>query len=80
MVGHGDNVGRTQASEFLFSTGKRRPIPLTIPRHHVEKGFYLVGFYCRFHLTAPNPICPSDSGGRAGFLTKLYKIEEVQIL
>ena len=33
-----------------------------------------------FEHTAPNPICPSDSGGRAGFLTKPYKCEKVQIL
>ena len=26
------------------------------------------------------PICCGDSGGRAGFLTKPHKIEEVQIL
>ena len=37
-------------------------------------------YFTIFAGAAPNPICPSDSGGRAGFLTKLYKIEEVQIL
>ena len=31
-------------------------------------------------VTAANPMCCGDSGGRAGFLTKPYKIEEVQIL
>ena len=33
-----------------------------------------------FWCSAPNPICPGDSGGRAGFLTKPYKREKVQIL
>ena len=31
-------------------------------------------------LPAPNPICPGDSGGRAGFVTKPYKNYTVQIL
>ena len=31
-------------------------------------------------FTAPNPICPSDSGGRARHVTKLYKNYVVQIL
>ena len=30
--------------------------------------------------TTPNPICCGDSGGRAGFLTKPYKCEKVQVL
>ena len=30
--------------------------------------------------STPNPICCGDSGGRAGFLTKPYKCEKVQIL
>ena len=29
---------------------------------------------------APNPICCGDSGGRAGFLTKPYNSEKVQML
>ena len=37
----------------------------------------VINSYC---AAAPNPICPGDSGGTAGFLTKPYKIEEVQIL
>ena len=31
-------------------------------------------------VAAPNPICPSDSGGRARHVTKLYKNYVVQIL
>ena len=27
----------------------------------------------RLSFAAPNPVCPSDSGGRAGFVTKPYK-------
>ena len=27
LVGHSEKVGKTQASEFLISTGKRREIP-----------------------------------------------------
>ena len=36
--------------------------------------------FSAFGWTAPNPICCGDSGGRAGLLTKPYKIEQVQIL
>ena len=31
-------------------------------------------------MSAPNPICPSDFGGRAGCVTKPYKNYTVQIL
>ena len=31
-------------------------------------------------FSVPNPLCCIDSGGRAGLLTKPYKIEQVQIL
>ena len=31
-------------------------------------------------FSVPNPLCCIDSGGRAGLLTKPYKIQQVQIL
>ena len=45
---------------------------VVIDRRGDQLGKVLVCFHA-VTLSAPNPICCRDSGGRAGFLTKPYK-------
>ena len=66
-------MGFTQHNREATGTGKRWVGSI---QHELERRVELEGWI----QTAPNPICCGDCGGRAGFLTKPYKIEEVQIL